>query len=261
MASLEIYCKLSQIQQREETQKALRMGEKVNVLEKDLTLQKPLGQTKEFLWANIIDSVNDIWPSIQVIFEQTELVKVATEAIKKVKEDLGEQPEEANRLIHFLNRKYRHEPNEMGVEDRTKAIIEVKKVFSKRNLMLNLEEKFHNMQVGIDRFMAKFHILGNKVLPSTMVIHDKLITQLDYIDKLRKLAKDQASTSGIKALPTGKVLYDTLEDLFFLEHEVKHLFVTKPNFSKYTKADEIYRIMLKVKLPEDEWWKTMTDLL
>lgn len=27
------------------------------------------------LWANIIDSVNDVWPSIQVNFEQTELVK------------------------------------------------------------------------------------------------------------------------------------------------------------------------------------------
>jgi len=57
------------------------MGEKIKVLEKDITLQKPLGQTKEMLWANIIDSVNDIWPSIQVIFEQTELVKVAIEAI------------------------------------------------------------------------------------------------------------------------------------------------------------------------------------
>lgn len=47
------------------------MGEKIKVLEKDLTLQNPLGQTKEMLSANIIDSVNDIWPSIQVIFEQT----------------------------------------------------------------------------------------------------------------------------------------------------------------------------------------------
>ena len=55
-----------------------------------------------------------------------------------------------------------------------------------------------------------------------------------------------------QSLPTGKVLYDTLENLFFLEHEVKNLFVTKPNFDKCTEADEIYRRMLKVKLPEDE---------
>lgn len=31
------------------------MGEKIKVLEKDLTLQKALGQTKDMLWANIID--------------------------------------------------------------------------------------------------------------------------------------------------------------------------------------------------------------
>jgi len=62
-------------------------------------------------------------------------------------------------------------------------------------------------------------------------------------------------------MPTGKVLYDTLENLFFLEHEVKHLFFIKPNFVKYTKTYEIHRRILKVKLPEDEWWKKMTDLL
>jgi hypothetical protein len=46
------------------------MSERFKAMEKDLTLEKPLGQAKELLWANIIDSVNDIWPSIQVIFEQ-----------------------------------------------------------------------------------------------------------------------------------------------------------------------------------------------
>jgi len=117
------------------------------------------------------------------------------------------------------------------------------------------------MEVAIDKFMAKFQILRDKGLPSPMVIHYKLMTQLDYSDRLRKLAKEQANSSGIKALPTGKVLYDTLENLFFLEHEVKHLFLTKPNFAKYTEADEIYRRMFKVRLPEAEWWEKMTDLL
>lgn len=44
------------------------MGERIKVLEKELTLQEPLGDMKEILWANIIDSLNDVWPSIQVIF-------------------------------------------------------------------------------------------------------------------------------------------------------------------------------------------------
>ena len=237
------------------------MSEKIKVLEKDLTLQKPLGQTKEILWANIIDSVNDIWSSIQVIFKQTELVKVATEAMQKVREELGDIPEDANQLIHFLNNKNRYELHELGIEDRTKAILEVKKVISKRNHMLNLEEKFHNMQVAIDRFMDKFQIFRDKGIPSPMVIHDKLMTQLDYTDRLGKLAKEQASSSGIKTLPTGRVLYDTFENLLFLENEVKILFVTKPNFAKYKEAYESYRRMLKVKLPEDEWWGKMIYLL
>lgn len=95
--------------QREETQKSQRMGEKRKILEKDLTLQKPLGHTKEILWANIIDSINDICPSIQVIFEQIELVKIATESIQKVREELGDKPEDANQLIHFLHSKNKYE--------------------------------------------------------------------------------------------------------------------------------------------------------
>ena len=109
--------------------------------------------------------------------------------------------------------------------------------------------------------MAKFQILRDKGLPSPMVINEKLTTQLDYSDRIGKLAKEQASSSAIKALPIGKVLYDTLENLFFLEHEVKHLFLTKPNFLKYTEADEIYRRMVKIKLSEVEWWDKMIDLL
>ena len=127
--------------------------------------------------------------------------------------------------------------------------------------MFNFEEKCHNMQVAIDRFMAKLQILRDKGLPNPMVIHDKLMTQLDYVDKLEKLSKEQTITSGVKAQPIGKVLYDTLENIFFLEHEMKHLFLTKPNFAKYTEADEIYRRMLKIQLPDAEMWEKINDLL
>jgi hypothetical protein len=98
-------------------------------------------------------------------------------------------PEDANRLIHFLNSKNRYELQELDIEDRTETILEIRKVLSKRNLMLNLEEKCQNMQVAIDRFMAKFQILREKGLPSPLVINDKLMTQQDYDNKLRELAK------------------------------------------------------------------------
>ena len=53
VASLEIDYKLAQIMQKEEAQKANRMSERIKAMEKDLTLEKPLAQDKELLWANI----------------------------------------------------------------------------------------------------------------------------------------------------------------------------------------------------------------
>jgi len=40
------------------------------------------------------------------------------------------------------------------------------------------------------------------------------MTQQDYNNKIRELAKEQASTSSIKALPTSKFLYQTFENMF-----------------------------------------------
>lgn len=127
--------------------------------------------------------------------------------------------------------------------------------------MLNLEKRCQSIQADINRFITKFGILREKGLPSPMVIHDKLMTQDDYIEILNKLANIQASTSRVKALPMGKVLYDNLENLSFLEHEIKHLFINKPNFPKYTEGNEIYRKILKMKLPEGEWWMKLMDLV
>ena len=145
VAILETDYKLTQIMQKEEAQKANRMSERLKAMEKDLALEKHLGKAKELLWENLIDSMNDIWPSIQVIFEQIELIKVATQAIQKVKEELGDMPEDANRLIHFLNRKNRYELHELDIEDKIETILEIRKFLSERNLMLNLEEKCQNM--------------------------------------------------------------------------------------------------------------------
>ena len=83
--------------------------------------------------------------SAAVIFEQTELIRIVIEAIQQVMDELGDMPEYATKLIHFLNSKNKYELQELDIEDRTKTILEVRKVLSKRNLMLNLEDKCQNM--------------------------------------------------------------------------------------------------------------------
>ena len=117
------------------------------------------------------------------------------------------------------------------------------------------------MQEDIDEFMRKFDILQSKGLPSPLLIKDKLMVQIDYINKLHQQANNQASSSAVKALPIGRVLYDGLENLFYIEHEVKHLFPVQPNFVKYTEADEIYRKLTRTRIPRDDWWTSMTDIL
>ena len=65
----------------------------------------------------------------------------------------------------------------------------------------------------------------------------------------------------MKGIPIGKVLYHTFENLFYLHHEIKYLFINKPTFAKYTEADEIFRIMVKSKFPDPESWEKLNDLL
>lgn len=175
ISGMETNYELTQIQNKEEERKNKRMEERIRVLE-DLTLEKPLGDMRNILWANIIDSIDYIWPSIQ---KQFELVKIAVEAIQKTKEEFGDKLEEENQSIDFLNSRNKYQLDELDIEDRTTTIIEIKKVLTKRNLMLNLEKRCQSIQVDIDRFMLKYGILREKGLPSPLVINDKLMTHED----------------------------------------------------------------------------------
>lgn len=125
--------------------------------------------------------------------------------------------------------------------------------------MLDLEDKCQTMQVAINIFMVKFEILRQKSLPNSLVINDKLMTQEDYNRKIREVARYQVNTSSMKGIPTDMILYLTFQNLFYLQHEVKHLFVNKPTFTKYIEEDEIYKKMLNIQLPDVEAWEKLND--
>jgi len=57
------------------------LEQKVKSLEKDLTFDRPLIDIRKILWTNITHSINDVWPSIQIIFEEMELIKLALEEV------------------------------------------------------------------------------------------------------------------------------------------------------------------------------------
>jgi hypothetical protein len=64
------------------------------------------------------------------------LIQKSRGATEIIKEELGENPTEATKLIRFLNSKNKQELEELEIEDRTETILEIKKVLTKTNLML-----------------------------------------------------------------------------------------------------------------------------
>ena len=195
------------------TREVNKLEKTVKALEKDLTLEKPLREINEILRDNIIQSLKDVWPSIQIMQEQNDLVKLAIEEVLAAREELGNRPDEANELIHFLNTQTKQQLEEFGIRDRTGTILEIKKVFTKRTLMQNLERRCSDMQEEITAFKKIFDILLNKGLPSPLVSEDKLMDLESYVEKLDKHADNQTSTSTSSttiALPTRKCLHDRL---------------------------------------------------
>ena len=96
-----------------------------------------------------------------------------------------------------------------------------------------------------------------------MISEDKIVDLESYIKKLDLHALNLANyfaTSSQETLPTGKNLYDRLENLFYLEHEVKHLFSNQPSFFRYTEVDEILRKLQRTRIAEDKWWKYLLEI-
>lgn len=111
-----------------------------------------------------------------------------------------------------------------------------------RNFIQNLERKCQEMQIEINTFTQKFTALQEKGLPGLLTNDHKLMTHANYAHKVNTYVTNQitasSSASEERALPSGQNLYDSLENLFYIEHEIKHLFTVQPNYYKYTDADE-----------------------
>jgi hypothetical protein len=54
--------------------KSQRLSQQLQQLDKETSMEKTLAQAKENIWVDINKSMSEIWPSIQIIFEQHELV-------------------------------------------------------------------------------------------------------------------------------------------------------------------------------------------
>jgi hypothetical protein len=222
---------------------------------------KTLAEVKELVWMDISKSVNEIWPMFQIMFEQNELLERRKQAVEKIRAKLGDMPAQANEIIRFLNSKTWEELEELKIEDRTETILEVKRVMTKRGLMLQLEEKIQVMDQGVQKFFHKIDALQRKGLPGMKVINEKLMTLPDYKKRLIEVSKDSSKFARIQGSITGRAFMDALHLDISIQHEMKHIFIIKPTFAKYTDMDEVYRRLLKVTVPGHIRWEELCDLL
>jgi hypothetical protein len=109
-----------------------------------------------------------------------------------------------------LNSKIKEELEALEIEDRTKTILEFKKVLTKKGLILQLEEKSQTMDIGVQRFFNKVDSLHKKGLPGLLVINDKLITLSDYKQNILAVVKYGSKFVGIQGSINGKDLLETL---------------------------------------------------
>ena len=103
---------------------------------------------------------------------------------------------------------------------------------------MNSLEKCDSMNISITKFLVKYAMLRQAGIPDIHVFNEKLMNQKEYDKKISDYEKGQVNKPLPQGSPTGKVILQYIEDLFFLQNEIKHLFVFKPNFSKYTDVDE-----------------------
>ena len=121
------------------------------------------------------------------------------------------------------------------------------------------------MQNDIDNFRLKIATLQSKGLPNLFTGAKILLTREQYATKVNNYVTNQliaSSSSPAEAgPPLGQTLYDKLENLFYIEHEVNHLFEMPPNYYKYTEADEMLIKIQRHQLPPEDWWQAMLAIL
>lgn len=183
----------------------------------------------------------------------------AKQVISTINAKLGEMLATRNSIIKFLNSKNKYELDDLGVDDITETILEVKKVLIKKKLVVQLKKKCHTLEVLVNMFFTRIDALNRKGLPSLFVINEKLMTREDYMKKLQDISKDTAKSSSIKGSMTRRDFYEAINNISVIQHEIKHIFSVKPTFSRYTEVDEIYRKVTKIYIPHEKGWNNLCE--
>ena len=90
---------------------------------------------------------------------------------------------------------------------------------------------------------------------------DKHMSLTEYQEKISTISQDKSIFASIKGHIIGKGFLDALNLDLFINHELKHLFIIKPTFLKYTYVDEAYRKLVKFSIPTEDRWEKLCELI
>ena len=265
MAELDAKYDKSKMTVAEQGREIKALKEKIKTLEKELKLETAMAEIKRILWARIDQSITKQWKSIKTVHEQMDLIGQAQTEIQRAKTVLGNRPEQANRLIDFLNGQDKEELSAIRINNRIEAILTAKKVLTLRNYVETVERKCYEIQAEVEEYKLKMGMLQAKGLPSLLSSSGRLITRDQFTNRMATYIENQitasSSSSEETVPPTGQSLYTQLEGSFFIENEVNHLFETPPSFFKYTELDETLIKMRRHQMPKEDWWQAMLQIL
>lgn len=237
----------------------------IKELEKELTMSKVITEVKKILWAKIGLSITVQWQYIETIHEKMDFLNKAHAESQRARASLGSMPDISTRMINVLNNRTGLQLETMGIRDRTDTILLIKRVHTLRSYVKTLERKCQDIQVEINAFSTKITELHGRGLPSLVTSAGRLLSHEQYAKRVNNYASNQltATASSPEAVgpPSRQEIYDKLENLFFIEHEIKHPFEVPPNYYKYTEADENLIKMHRHQMPTDEWWTNMIKTL
>jgi hypothetical protein len=249
------------VAEREREVKALRKT--IAELEKKLNFEEVIAETRQMIWTAIGQEITNQWEFIVAIYEQIGLISKAKKELYRARNELGNMADIAPKMIEILNYRNSSQLIQMGIDNRTETISEIKRTTIMRDLIQTLDRRVHDMQADIAKFQNRFTALQDKGLPSLeeagkLLSYEKYIKRLSAVSAIQDAEAPGSSTAGPL---TGRGLFDKLDNLFFIRSEVARLFDKPPNFYKYTEADETIRTILKHQLPHPETWQDLVRLI
>jgi len=196
LAELEAKYDKSKMTVAEQSREIKALKDKIKALEKELKLENALAEIKRILWSRIDLSLTRQWKSIKIVHEQMELIGQAHFETQKARTALGNRPEQANRMINFLNNQTKEELAAVNIINRTDVVLTAKKVLTLRNFVQTVERKCHEMQAEVDEYKLKMGALQQRGLPSLLTSSGRLLTREQYATRMTTFIENQITASS-----------------------------------------------------------------